>query len=102
MSTEFDRSIIGSEFDRTVHPPTTQADIDAYVASCGDPAPAPQVAPATFVVSLRAKHFLPPKLPPSVRAGFDAAADRARGLHVTAAGVTLVTPQMLGQPARSG
>ncbi|MBL8345166.1 MAG: glucose-1-phosphate adenylyltransferase [Rubrivivax sp.] len=42
------------------------------------------------------------RLPDGFRAGFDAVADRARGLHVTPAGVTLVTPQMLGQPARSG
>jgi len=42
------------------------------------------------------------RLPDGFRAGFDAVADRARGLHVTPAGVTLVTPQMLGQPVRSG
>jgi glucose-1-phosphate adenylyltransferase len=42
------------------------------------------------------------RLPDGFRAGLDAVADRARGFHVTPAGVTLVTPQMLGQPARSG
>lgn len=42
------------------------------------------------------------RLPDGFRAGFDAAADRARGMHVTPAGVTLVTPQMLGQPPRPG
>jgi len=42
------------------------------------------------------------RVPDGFRAGFDAAADRARGLHVTAAGVTLVTPRMLGQPVRPG
>jgi glucose-1-phosphate adenylyltransferase len=42
------------------------------------------------------------RVPDGFRAGFDAAADRARGLHVTAGGITLVTPQMLGQPVRSG
>ncbi len=29
--------------------------------------------------------------------GIDAEADRARGFHITATGVTLVTPEMLGQ-----
>jgi len=42
------------------------------------------------------------RVPDGFRAGFDAAADRARGLHVTAGGVTLVTPRMLGQPVRPG
>jgi len=42
------------------------------------------------------------RVPDGFRAGFDATADRARGLHVTAAGVTLVTPRMLGQPVRPG
>jgi len=42
------------------------------------------------------------RVPDGFRAGFDAEADRSRGLHVTAGGITLVTPQMLGQPVRSG
>ncbi len=37
------------------------------------------------------------RLPAGFQAGFDPAADRARGLHVTETGITLVTPQMLGQ-----
>ena len=82
MPLEFDRSIIGSEFDHTEHPAVTQADIDAYVAACGDPSPATGVAPPTFVVSLRARHFLPPKLPPAVRAGFDAGKDIELGVPI--------------------
>lgn len=39
-------------------------------------------------------------LPDGFQAGLDAAADRARGLHVTPGGVTLVTAQMLGQAGR--
>ncbi|MBI5721964.1 MAG: glucose-1-phosphate adenylyltransferase [Burkholderiales bacterium] len=42
------------------------------------------------------------RVPDGFRAGLDAVADRARGLHVTAGGITLVTPEMLGQPVRSG
>jgi len=42
------------------------------------------------------------RLPDGFRAGLDLHADRARGFFVTAGGITLVTPEMLGQPARSG
>ncbi len=38
------------------------------------------------------------ELPDGFRAGFDADADRARGFHVTERGITLVTPDALGQP----
>jgi len=41
-------------------------------------------------------------LPDGFRAGFDAAADRERGFHVTAGGITLVTPEMIGQVGRVG
>ncbi|MBK9133387.1 MAG: glucose-1-phosphate adenylyltransferase [Betaproteobacteria bacterium] len=37
------------------------------------------------------------RVPDGFKAGFDAERDRARGLHVTTGGITLVTPQMLGQ-----
>lgn len=37
------------------------------------------------------------KLPDGFIAGLDAAQDRARGFHVTESGVTLITPEMLGQ-----
>jgi glucose-1-phosphate adenylyltransferase len=41
-------------------------------------------------------------LPDGFRAGIDAAADRARGFHVTASGITLVSPEMIGQVGRVG
>jgi glucose-1-phosphate adenylyltransferase len=41
------------------------------------------------------------RLPDGFQAGLDSHADRARGLHVTPGGITLVTAQMLGQPASS-
>jgi glucose-1-phosphate adenylyltransferase len=42
------------------------------------------------------------ELPDGFRAGLDAAADRARGFHVTPGGITLVSAGMLGQRARVG
>ena len=36
------------------------------------------------------------RLPDGFSAGIDLAADSARGFHVSAAGVTLVTPEMIG------
>jgi acyl dehydratase len=76
MSFDFDRSIIGSEFDHTVHTAVSQDEIDAYVAASGEPSPAAGVAPPTFVVSLRTHRFLPANLPPNLgRAGFDAGKD---------------------------
>jgi glucose-1-phosphate adenylyltransferase len=38
------------------------------------------------------------KIPPRMRIGVDAEEDRARGFRVTETGLTLVTPDMLGQP----
>jgi glucose-1-phosphate adenylyltransferase len=42
------------------------------------------------------------RLPDGFAAGLDLVADRARGFHVTPGGVTLVTPEMLGQRGRIG
>jgi glucose-1-phosphate adenylyltransferase len=41
------------------------------------------------------------RLPDGFSAGFDAASDRARGFHVTERGVTLITPEMIGQKHHS-
>jgi glucose-1-phosphate adenylyltransferase len=41
-------------------------------------------------------------LPDGFSAGLDPAADRQRGFHVTPGGVTLVTPEMIGQAGRVG
>jgi len=41
------------------------------------------------------------RLPERFEVGLDAASDRARGFHVTERGVTLVTPEMLGQQVRT-
>jgi glucose-1-phosphate adenylyltransferase len=42
------------------------------------------------------------RLPGGFTAGIDVAADRQRGFHITPGGVTLVTPEMLGQAGRVG
>lgn len=42
------------------------------------------------------------RLPEGFTAGFDAPSDRQRGLYVTEGGVTLVTPEMIGQSGRIG
>jgi glucose-1-phosphate adenylyltransferase len=40
-------------------------------------------------------------LPHGFAAGVDPQADRERGFHVTERGITLVTPEMLGQQSRA-
>jgi glucose-1-phosphate adenylyltransferase len=42
------------------------------------------------------------RLPEGFAAGIDPDADRARGFHVTSGGVTLITPEMIGQAGRVG
>lgn len=42
------------------------------------------------------------RLPDGFEAGIDRAADLARGFHVTPGGITLVTPEMIGQAGRVG
>jgi acyl dehydratase len=89
MSIQIDRSIVGREFDRTVFPPVTEEQILAYAAAYGetnplytDPAEAARgphgglIAPPTFTVSLRGKHFMPREMPRNLgRNGFDAGKD---------------------------
>lgn len=74
MPLDFDRSIIGSEFDRTVLDPVTAEEIRDYVAASGEPALA-DTAPPTFVVRLRGRRFMPANMPNLGRAGFDAGKD---------------------------
>ena len=71
MALEFDRSIIGTEFDRTRFDPVTADEIREYTAACDETntsvgeADAGQVAPPTFVVRLRGRRFMPSNLPPT-------------------------------------
>lgn len=81
MAIEFDSSIIGSEFDRTVLDPVMREEILEYVAAAGEPSPASAdtpgelIAPPTFVVRLRGRRFMPANMPNLGRAGFDAGKD---------------------------
>ena len=88
MAIEFDPSIVGSEFDRTVLDPVTAEEILEYVAASGEPSPASGaapgelVAPPTFVVRLRGRRFMPANLPNLGRAGFDAGKDIEFGVPI--------------------
>jgi MaoC dehydratase-like protein len=82
MALEFDRSIIGSEFDRTTLDPVTPQEIDDYVAASGEPSASAGVAPPTFVVRLRGRHFMPKNMPNLGRAGFDAGKDIDFGVPI--------------------
>jgi acyl dehydratase len=86
MALDFDRSIIGSEFDRTVYGPVTPAEVNEYQAACGEtPAAGPQVAvaaPPTFVVRVRGHRFMPANLPHLGNTAFDAGKDIEFGVPI--------------------
>ncbi len=82
MVLDFDRSIIGREFDHAVFPPVTAAQIRRYAVAAGETNPryttandAELVAPPTFVVALRGRRFMPTNLPNLGRRGMDAGKD---------------------------
>ncbi len=89
MALPIDRTIVGQEFDHSVFPPVTAEQILAYGASYGETNPlytdvdaaarGPHgglVAPPTFPVRLRGRHFMPKSLPAEIgRNGFDAGKD---------------------------
>ena len=88
MALEFDRSIIGSEFDRTVFDPVTAEEIAEYAATSTEPQPDSSTAPPTFVVRLRGRRFMPSNLPPDLgRAAFDAGKDIEWGAPIRAGDV---------------
>jgi hypothetical protein len=84
---EIDRSIIGEEFDHTVFDPVRREDILEYLAATGETEPpadatAELLAPPTFVVRLRGRHFMPSNLPKGLRIGLDAGKDIEFGVPV--------------------
>ncbi|MBI4514839.1 MAG: MaoC family dehydratase N-terminal domain-containing protein [Deltaproteobacteria bacterium] len=98
MALEFDRSIIGSEYDHTVHPPVAAERIREYAAAAGETNPryttaddAELIASPTFVVSLRGQHFWPRNMPNFGRSGFDAGKDIEFGAPVRAGDVLTST-----------
>jgi acyl dehydratase len=95
MSQSFDRSFVGSEFDRTRLGPITAEEIREYSEASGEPMPASPdggelVAPPTFVVRLRGKRFMPANLPPLGNAAFDAGKDIEFGVPIHAGDVLTV------------
>jgi hypothetical protein len=82
MGLDFDRSIIGSEFDRTVFAPITKDAIQQYAAASGEPAANEATAPPTFVVRLRGHRWMPENMPNLGRVGFDAGKDIEFGVPV--------------------
>ena len=93
MPLEFDRAIIGSEFDRTVMDPVTAEEIHDYAAACGEPSPSVPdgsgdlIASPTFVVRLRGRRFMPASLAQFGRAGLDAGKDIEFGAPIRAGDV---------------
>ena len=92
-----DRSIIGREFDHTVFAPVTKEQILAYAAACEETNPlytdeaaaargpyGGLIAPPTFPVRLRGRHFMPKNLPKGLASltGFDAGKDIEFGVPV--------------------
>ncbi len=82
MAFDFDRSIIGSEFDRTVFAPVTKEAVAEYAAASGEPSGADSTAPPTFVVRLRGHRWMPTNMPKLGRTGFDAGKDIEFGVSV--------------------
>jgi acyl dehydratase len=84
-----DRSIVGQEFDRTTFAPVTAEQIVAYAVAAGESDPrwtvarADMIAPPTFTLSLRGKHFMPKNMPADLgRNGFDAGKDIELGAAI--------------------
>jgi acyl dehydratase len=92
MAPKLDKSLIGSEFDHTEFPPVTAEHIREYAAAALETNPrhltandAELVAPPTYVVSLRGRHFMPANLQTVLnigRRGFDAGKDIECGVPV--------------------
>jgi len=86
MAEDLEQSLIGSEFDHTVFEPVRAEDIRAYAAASGEPRAVvgdDAVAPPTFVVRLRGRHFMPGNLPAALgRFALDAGKDIEFGVPI--------------------
>ncbi len=82
--------MVGEEFDHTEFPPVTAAQIRAYADAYGErnvgwtsASDDELVAPPTFALSLRGRHFMPKQLPKDLgRNSFDAGKDIEIGVPV--------------------
>ncbi|MCK6553839.1 MaoC family dehydratase N-terminal domain-containing protein [Candidatus Binatia bacterium] len=93
MVSSIDRSIVGSEFDRWVFAPVTEAEVRAYAEASGEPVREDGdalVAPVTFVLRLRGKRFMPANMPQLGTMGFDAGKDMELGVPVRVGDVLTV------------
>ena len=90
MPLDFDRTIIGEEFDRCVTPPVTADDLITFARALGEThpeytQPGPTlVAHPTFCVTYKGDKFFPDNLPPALRTrmSFDAGKDIELGVPV--------------------
>jgi acyl dehydratase len=87
MALDFDRSIIGSEFDRTVFDPVARDEVVEYATAAGEPLPSSTdptpLASPTFVLRIRGRRFMPANLPANLgRVGFDAGKDIEFGVPI--------------------
>jgi acyl dehydratase len=103
MPLEFDRAILGQEFDRVEREPVTAADLVAFATSLGetdpcyvDPAHPDLVAHPTFVVRYRGRQYLPDSLPDPLktRLSLDAGKDIEFGVPIRAGDRISVTSSL--------
>jgi acyl dehydratase len=92
MALEFDRSILGEEFDRTEHDPVTADELIAFARSLGETSPCHVeagpglVGHPTYCIRFRGRKFFPDNLPEGLRfrMSFDAGKDIELGAPVCA------------------
>jgi acyl dehydratase len=85
VAMDLDRSVVGTEFDRTVLAAVTEEEIREYASFTGEPVDGDDtgvVAPPSFVLRMRGKRFMPRNLPDLGRSGFDAGKDMEMGVAV--------------------
>ena len=92
MALEFDRSILGEEFDRTEHDPVAAEELIAFARALDETAPC-YVEPGdglvghpTYCIRFRGRKFFPDNLPENLRTrmSFDAGKDIELGVPIRA------------------
>jgi hypothetical protein len=113
MPLEFERSILGEEFDRTEHDPVTADELLAFARSLGETSPCyVEPGPAlvghpTYCIRFRGGKFFPDNLPEGLRTrmSFDAGKDIEFGVPIRAGDrVTVVSTlhELYEKTGRSG
>jgi acyl dehydratase len=118
MPLEFDRRILGREFDRTEYGPVTAEEMQAFARALGETDPVwldaeaaargPHgglVAVPTFCLKFRSRRFYPPDMPRLSRTGFDAGKDVEFGVPIRPGdriGVTATLQELYEKTGRSG